>query len=138
MKIKSTVFFSIILVAAFVTSCEVAQEYSNPRDKLEGSWKGNDTPLKSTMDYYDVYITPDPDDSTMIFIDGFNGLGLDVTAHAKLSGMTITLDGIKNADGYTFKGSGVVSSNYKEIDWNYSTDIGDGILDKYTAVFTKN
>ena len=138
MKVKGIIFFSIILIAALVTSCEDPQQTGDPRDKLEGSWKGNDTHLKSTMEYYDVYISPDPDDSTMIFIDGFNGLGLDITAHAKLSNMTITLDGKKNADGYTFSGSGTISSNYKEIDWNYSTDIGDGILDRYTAVFTRN
>ncbi len=138
MKKSNIVFSLLILTALFVTSCEVAQQTSDPRDKLEGSWKGNDTPVKSTMEYYDVYITPDPDDTTMIYIDGFNGLGLDVTAHAKLNNLTLTLDGVKTQDGYTFKGTGTISSNYKEIDWNYSTDIGDGILDKYTAVYTRS
>ena len=137
MKTKSIVFFSLIVATLVVFSCEDTQVTGDARDKLEGAWQGNDTPMKSTMEYYDVYITPDPDDTTMIFIDGFNGLGLDVTAHAKLNGMTITLDGKKNADGYTFSGTGTISSNYKEINWTYSTDIGDGILDRYTSVFTK-
>ncbi|MBN2215567.1 MAG: hypothetical protein JW723_15135 [Bacteroidales bacterium] len=133
----------ILLVAMFVTSCELIDDLGPNADgvsRLEGQWKCDENSQnykKSTMGIYYVYISPHPGDTTRVLISNFYQLGDHVEASAKLSGQTLILDS-QNLPGdfRIVSGSGSISSNFKTINWSYKVDDGSGDLDNATATYT--
>jgi hypothetical protein len=109
------------------------------RDKIEGQWSCDETSeyYKSTAEIFTVYISPDPDDSTRVFIDNFYELGYDVSVVATVSGRNLFIHTQTIGGGFTILGSGTIASNYNTIEWNYSVDDGSGKTDNVTATYTK-
>ena len=138
--IKSIFPFSILLMAVTL-SCE---ELENPgtediREKIEGQWKCDEISeyYKSTASVFQVYIYPHPDDSTKVIIENFYGLGDDVSVVVTMSNRNLYINSQTVGDGFTVIGSGTISSNFNEINWNYSVDDGSDKTDNVTATYTK-
>ncbi len=142
MKRFTVVFQIITAFIFFLGSCELLEDDFDPADtrtKIEGQWLCDEdaAAFKSTMEAYPVYIWLDDFDSTKINIDNIVNLGFEVTASVTMNGQQLTIPDQMLKGDIRINGSGEISSNYKTIDWNYSVDIGDGILDSYTAIYTK-
>jgi len=86
---------------------------------------------------FSVYISPHPSDSTKILIDNFYELGYTVSAVAIVSNRSLYINTQTIGDGFTIIGSGTISSNFNEIEWNYSVEDGSGAVDNVTATYTK-
>jgi hypothetical protein len=140
MKTK-LILSTIILGSLFLASCEDLLDNPSSTEiaqNLEGNWKcdENSSIFKSTQEIYSVYITPSENDSTKVFISNFYALGNDVDAVATINGYTITLQNQTLAGDYEVRGSGTISSNLKQISWNYFVDDGSGVEDEVTAEYT--
>lgn len=131
-------FVSIMLLLG---SCEIAEDLAGGNAtvaELEGEWTCDETSeiYKSTTSVYSVSISPDPDNENGVIIDNFYGLGAAV--YADVSGMNLVVNLQTASGGYEVSGSGVISNNYREINWVYNVDDGSGVIDHCTAVYTKN
>ena len=132
---------SILIATAVLctVSCEMLDIDSNLTiaERLEGRWLvEEDTPLKSTDDFYRVYIDISPVDSNRILIDNFYGINSG-SVYADISGMTLNLPVQNLQGGFTIYGSAIISANYKKITWDYFVDDGSGIWEKVSAIYTK-
>jgi len=143
-KIRINPVFPVsILLLAFTVSCEELLnnlgDDEDVREKIEGQWSCDETSeiFKSTAEIFSVYISPHPHDSTKVLIDNFYELGYDVSAVATVSGRNLYISTQTVGDGYTILGSGTISANYNEINWNYSVEDGSGETDNVTATYTK-
>ncbi len=142
MKTRFIKLLTVSILLIFVSiSCEDLENLTseNVRERIEGYWMVSEdcTSCKSTFDAFNVYISPHPDDSTMVLIDNFGQLGWKVSARARISGRNLYINSQTLEGGWTVLGSGTISSNFKEIKWNYSMDDGSGIADQYVATYTK-
>jgi hypothetical protein len=134
------IFFSLFMLVALLNSCEETQDLIGniTVQKLVGSWDCYEDVArkKSTLESYTVEIVADPENASGILIYGVYGLGNDVYAKADVAGSTITIND-NVAGGFQISGTGIIASDYKEINWTYSVDDGSGVDDHFTAVYTK-
>jgi hypothetical protein len=127
-------------VIALLAACETdLTESEKIAAKIEGQWRCEEysSGYKSADDFYDVTIEIYPTDSNKIVIENFYQLGYGVDIIAIVDGMSIEIPSQTTGEGSTIYGSGVVSSNYNKITWNYSVDIGDDMIDEVTATYTR-
>ena len=129
---------SLIFIAG---SCEIADDLVGGNAtvaKLEGEWTcdENSEIYKSTTSVYSVAISPDPDNDFGVIIDNF--YGINAAVYASVSGMSLIISNQTVSGGYEISGSGIISSGYDVINWNYTVDDGSGVIDHVTAVYTKN
>ena len=137
----SRLVYILLGVVLIINSCDVAEDLlgGNPTvAKLEGDWTCDETSeiFKSTSSVYAVTISADPDNDSGIIIDNFYGISAAV--YATISGMSLNIESQTAEGGYTISGSGIIASNYQEINWTYNVDDGSGVVDHVTAVYTKN
>ena len=135
------IVFNIIWISlfAFVFSCDVLDTNEDPNGyNLEGTWKCDETSstYKSTMNYYNIYIEPNPSDSLKIYIYNFYQLGNDIEVNASISGHNLTIRTQSVGDGFTVSGNGTIASNLKTIEVSYLVDDGSGSDDNVTATLT--
>ena len=142
MKIFNSKLF-ILMGFLAIYSCELINDVpddGDPRARIEGQWQcdENSQLYKSTEDIYWVYIDPDPYDSTRVIISNFYNLGDDIDVYVKVNDNSLSISNQTTKDGYkVLSGSGSISSNYKQINWNYRIDDGSGEIDNVTATYTK-
>jgi hypothetical protein len=131
----------LVIIAFLANACEdlLGPDTVSGRDKLVDTWKVIETssPLKSARGAYWVEIEKHPDQSDMILIWYFHGLGDNVYAEAVLSGRTLTLESQTLEGGWIVQGGGEVQNNWNEIVWTYTVDDGSGMLEKVEAVYTR-
>jgi hypothetical protein len=138
-KVLILVIFSSMILT---DSCEIANELTGAAAtiaKIEGDWSCDEQSeyYKATAEVYAVTISPDPDHSSGIIIYNFYGIGANITVRANISGMTVTIPNQTVDNDFDISGSGTISSNYKQIDLNYTVDDGSSQVDHVTAVYTK-
>jgi hypothetical protein len=141
---KNIYLILFITLAGFsISSCEsnlndlTSEEIA---DQIQGVWSVNETSglYKSTLQGYTTYISTSEDDPTLIYIEGFYGLGDEVTATARISNKTIILSSGQNLSGgyQIITGTGTINDNLDEITLSYSIDDGSGELDNVSATYT--
>jgi hypothetical protein len=133
----------LLLAAGVLSSCEdllTDLESGDPRNKLEDTWKVDETPgggKKSAEETYRVEISKHPYDSTRVVISNFYNVQAD--AQAVLSGSTLTLPLQTLEGGYTVRGSGQIQGvKADEIIWTYRVDDGSGAEERFTAVYSRS
>jgi hypothetical protein len=131
-----------LLAAGALTSCEdllTDLGSGDPRDKLVDTWKVEETAggrKKSAEETYWVEISKHPYDSTRVVIYNFYNVQDD--AQAVLSGSTLTLPIQILQGGYTVRGSGQIQGvKANEIIWTYWVDDGNGVEERFTAVYSR-
>jgi len=70
-----------------------------------------------------------------VIIDNF--YGLQTAARANVVGMSLIIPNQNLEGDFDVSGSGIISSNHKEIDMTYEVDDGSGVIDNATALYTK-
>ncbi len=141
-KMRSMKFFPGLIIAVILAgSCEVADDLLGLNatvSKIVGEWTCDEDSeiYKSTTSVYSVAISPDPDNDFGVIIDNFYGISAAV--YASVSGMSLIISNQTVSGGYEISGSGIISSGYDVINWNYTVDDGSGVIDHVTAVYTKN
>jgi hypothetical protein len=138
-KYRNSLYYLVIIIF-LISGCEeilIGPDSDDPRDKVAGLWLCDESGgyLKSVEETYYVEIDPHPQDSLKVVISNF--FNVDDDAEATLSGTRLTLPSQILEGGYTISGSGVISKNYTEINWEYFVDDGSGENVKLTAVYTK-
>ena len=133
---------SVTFLILFVTGCEellTDLDASDDRERIVDTWKCNESDpyLKSARSVYWVEIDKHPSDSNRVIIFNFFDLDEDIYAEVIVSGNNLTLPNQTLEGGFTFHGSGQVSRNADEIDWEYFFDDGSGEDKKVTAVYTR-
>ncbi|MCF8380256.1 MAG: hypothetical protein K9H49_11800 [Bacteroidales bacterium] len=133
----------LIISVSFLllNSCELTDLLldEDPRDAITGSWKvEEDSELfkkNVAVRYYDVYITKDVSDSSLVWVDGFYELSGKVKM--KLNGNNIEIPN-QVVDGYSVEdGSGSIASDSKSIILYYYVDIGTGDKDVVRADYSR-
>jgi len=134
----------LIAIVFFFSACE--EELTGNVDiaeALEGEWKAEEKSEILGASGYPVYIDIYSNDSSSVSISNFYNLGFDSDpVIGDISGNRIVLrsDQVVNYYGtsYTVKrGTGTITDDYKNIDWEYKVDDGSGEIDNVTAVYTK-
>ena len=135
-------FFTLFLIIFTITSCEPDEYFGDPREAIEGQWLCNEDSESWGSSSYTVYIDPDPDDSIAVRIENFYNLtDLNAYIYAAMNGNVLTLKSqavsARGSNWIIKSGSGIISNNKKEIEWQYQIDDGSGEVDYVTATYTK-
>lgn len=139
MKIN-ILYISCFTICTLMIACEPEPSDSvQIAAKLEGKWQCDEfsSGYKAADDFYNVDIEIYPTDSNKIVINNFYQLGNNVSITVNVIEMSLEIPSQTTKEGSTIYGSGVVSSNFNKINWNYSVDIGDGLIDDVTATYTR-
>jgi hypothetical protein len=137
-KLFFPVFFIFVL---FNYSCETIDTLTGGAAtvaKIEGEWTCDEQSeiFKATAEVYTVTISADADNTSGVIIDNF--YGLNASAKATVSGMSLNIPSQDVEGGFSVSGSGTISSNFEKINLSYTVDDGSGTIDHVTAVYTKN
>jgi hypothetical protein len=145
--IKSgTATFYLLMCFIFIVlaGCEKGRNYPADIELLEGTWKVDEQSqsFKNSNAVYSVNIRIAPEDSSRIIISNFYQLGSTAEAIGKVEDSRIILLSDQNISyagvAYTIiSGSGTISDDYRNIDWQYKVDDGSGDVDNVTAIYTK-
>jgi hypothetical protein len=132
---------AILVPLLFIWSCETIDTLTGGAAtvaKLEGDWTCDEQSeiFKATSEVYTVTLSADADNNSGVIIDNF--YGLNASAKANVSGMSLIIPNQNVEGGFSVSGSGTISSNFEKIDLNYTVDDGSGTVDHVTAVYTKN
>lgn len=140
---KNIYTFTLIGLCLFMlNSCElddILGESDDPRDNIEATWQVDEQSefFKSKKSFYLVDLNKHPTDSTKVVLANFYQLGSGVEVVATYSNNTLRISNFKTTGNFTINGTGNVSSNYKEIEWEYRVDDGSGEIDNVTATYTR-
>jgi hypothetical protein len=130
---KKIIVVLLIIPIFFLASCEKDEK----RTSVIGTWQCVEVGTVSTPNPYFVDIAYDYNDTTRLILYNFYNIGYSSEIIAEYEGNKITLIS-QVVGGYSFVGEGVVSSNYKEIEWQYEVDDGSGMIDYVSAVYSRN
>jgi len=134
----------LIITTLFLSACE--EEPTGGVDiagAIEGQWNAEEDSEVEGTSSYTVYIDIHSDDSSSVSISNFYQLGYDSNpVIGDISGSRIELRPNQVVDyygvSYTIEsGTGTITDDYKNIDWQYKVDDGSGVIDNVTAVYTK-
>lgn len=128
-----------VLLPLFLYACEI--EPNSPsgdfRDNIVDTWSCKETSITSNnTSTYPSDISKHPTDSSKVLIDNFYQIGIGYDAYAILNKYTLTIP-LQNIRGFSIKGSGTISANFKSINFSYSVDDGSGQIDQVTALYSK-
>ena len=131
--------FIIPLLSAY--SCETIDTLTGGAAtvaKLEGEWTVDEQSeiFKATSEVYIVTLSANADNASGVIIDNF--YGLNASAKANVTGMSLIIPNQNVEGGFSVSGSGTISSNFEKINLSYTVDDGSGTVDHVTAVYTKN
>ncbi|MGM0498323.1 MAG: hypothetical protein ACQESJ_10425 [Bacteroidota bacterium] len=132
-------FIWLIFIALFLSACE--DELTDDvgiAEAIEGQWVVEETSVLLGEDRYGVYIDIFPDDSSSVRISNFYSIGYDYDVIGDISDSRIELRPNQQVGGYEIiSGTGRITDDYQNIDWDYKVDDGSGDIDNVTAVYTK-
>lgn len=134
------IIFPLAGLILVLSSCELPEDevFTSDAERLEGAWQVDETSsvFKSTLDFYQVYIYPDENNESQIYIENFYMIGRDYSVLARLNGNSILIPS-QVVDGFSISGSGTISSDFETIVMSYAVDDGSGTVDDATAEYTK-
>lgn len=141
---RLTTFIGVILVVLFFASCEDELTGNvSTVEALEGEWTVSEDSELAGSTSYRVYIDIYSDDSSSVLISNFYQLGYDDgEVVGDISGNRIELRPDQAIDYYgstyiVVSGTGTISDDYQNIDWQYEVDDGSGTTDNATAIYSK-
>jgi hypothetical protein len=140
-KGRRLILLAFIIPLLFTNSCETIDTLTGAAAtvaKLEGEWTCDEQSeiFKATAEVYTVTLSADADNNAGVIIDNF--YGLNASAKANVTGMSLIIPNQNVEGGFSVSGSGTISSNFEKINLSYTVDDGSGTVDHVTAVYTKN
>lgn len=118
-----------IFMAMLSTSCETN---SGSGDSITGSWQCREESSTIPFRTYSVNIDRSNNDTTLFTIYNFYDLGIEVETYVRLKDSTATLIGTNGY--YNVSGKGIVSKDFKSIEWQYSIS-GLSVNDNYVQSY---
>ncbi len=118
-------FIIILLTGFLVNSCE--DDFFGNKS-LEGQWGANEKSSISPPEgeTFIVYIFHPEEDLSNAEIENFSGLGEEVTVYMEINDRTINIPQReyrdKNNNRFVISGSGIISTNFRKINLNYTYD----------------
>ncbi len=143
--IRIRAFIWIILSVLLFASCE--EELTGDvgtAEAIEGRWNVAENSEITGEANYQVYIGIYADDSSSVIISNFYQLGYDNgEVIGDISGNRIELRqnqeiGYSSSTYTIVSGTGTISDDYQNIDWQYEVDDGSGTVDNVTAIYSKS
>ena len=140
----NSVIVFLLIIFLIPTGCERITDVPADVELLEGEWNVDEQSqnFKAANASYRVYISISPQDSSRLQIFNFYHLGNDTEVLAKTDGNRLELlsNQSVSTSGVTYtivSGTGIITDDYRNIDWEYKVDDGSGEIDNATAVYTK-
>lgn len=119
---------AFLVIIPFLQSCqEDISSLEDPRDAIAKEWEVTEDGYIGGGTYR-VTIIKDGNEKTRILfggVGGFHNLQTTPQVYATIAGLTLTIP-TQTAEGNTFNGTGVISANFKNIDFNYTITTLDG------------
>jgi len=131
--------FLLVLLATLVfilPACVVDEDDidADPRDKFIGTWRFNESPVKSDLSFYNVVITKDPGNTAQVLLRNFGNVGNFHSAYGLVAGNIIAIES-QTVASLTLSGTGTLTTP-SGMTWSYS--INDGAdLNQFTAIAEK-
>lgn len=138
--------YIFIFLSLIILSCEKDDQSDiEVAEALEGEWSVDETSqyYKNQMSTYQVEITPVSENDDQVLISNFYQLGYENSVMGDIEGKKIKLVPnqeiiVSGISSYTIlSGTGNISDDYQNIDWNYEVDDGSGQIDYVEAIYTK-
>ncbi len=132
---------AILLLVPFLQACqEDISDLDDPRDAIAKEWRvTDDSGTYTGTNGYDVTIYKDANDVTKVYFGGTNGFhALDLTdkLYATIAGNNLTIASqVVDGGDYTIRGTGVISSDSKRIDFHYFIKPGSDPEDEFNGDF---
>ncbi len=121
-KIKFTFVLFFFTAFLFQSCTGDINDLEDPRDAVVKKFRVTEKNLSDdTERSYDDQVVKDANEKTAVIFKNFHDENLEIKG--TLAGSTITIKQ-QTKDGVTVKGSGTISSNLKEIKFNYTVDDG--------------
>ncbi|MCK4661921.1 MAG: hypothetical protein KAT68_03570 [Bacteroidales bacterium] len=137
MKKKAFIIFCIVL-PFIIFSCN--DDDDNIYKSIEGTWIVEEHNSVTGMSNYQAYIDIGDNEPPVLYIqiDNFHNLGVDKVVYAGMEGNKITIgQQIVFGSGESVNGNGEISSDKKNINWDYEVDDGSGETEYVTAYYKR-
>ena len=129
-----------LLLIVFCYSCEILDDLDTEtgyvRDQIVDTWRCEETSEIFGKSAHLVDISKSLSDSSTIILDNFYNLGFGEEVVAGLNGYNINIQP-QIVDGNTISGNGIITGNYRSINFDYTVDDRGGKIDNVTAIFAK-
>lgn len=126
-------FISFLLISfLIINSCEPDQE--DIRDEITGQWTCTETINNNQNVGYKVSIDKSDSDASTIYINNFYDINARISV--TVEGRNLTIDP-QTGEGFTFSGSGTVSSDYETIELTYTANDGAGGIDHVKSTYRR-
>lgn len=136
MKTNRLLFMLLAMLALMLPACVLDEDDpdADPRDKFIGTWRFDESPLKSNMAFYNVVITKDPGNTSQVLLRNFGNVGNFHSAYGVVAGSIIAVES-QTVASVTLSGTGTLTTSSR-MTWTYS--INDGAdLNQFTAIAEK-
>lgn len=136
MKTNKLLLFLLAITALILPACELddVDPDADPRDKFVGTWRFDESPLKSDLAFYNVVITKDPGNTAQVLLRNFGNVGNFHSAVGVVAGSIIAVDS-QTVASVTLNGTGTMTTS-SLMTWTYS--INDGAdMNQFTAIAEK-
>jgi hypothetical protein len=130
----------IILLALLLPvfpSCELDEDgdpSGDLREKFTGTWRFNESEVKSTLAFYNVLISIDPGNSSQVLLRNFANIGNFHSAYGIVTTNRITIPQ-QTIASLVVSGTGNLINNSR-MEWTYSVNDGADLI-SYSAVAEK-
>lgn len=120
----------------FLPACEIEEEDHDAdlRDKFIGTWRFDESEVKSNQTFYNVSITYDPGNSSQVLLKNFANVGNFHSAYGIVTADRITVPA-QTVASLTISGIGNLTTN-STMNWTYVVNDGADLI-SYEAVASK-
>ena len=126
-KYSIYIFIFVVILSSCLPDEDTIPDTNDDRDKIADNWMCAENSPSFGEQYYSVDIEKDSINENKVLIYNFYGLDDDSFLRATMSGMKLTITN-ETIEGHLISGEGIISSNYKTINWTYEVTE----LKKYT------
>jgi hypothetical protein len=137
MKKQHKFFLMILALMVFMfPACELDEDDPNAdlREKFVGTWRFNESEVKSDLAFYTVVISKDPGNSSQVLLRNFGNVGNFHSAYGIVTASRITVTS-QSVASIVVSGTGTMTSNTR-MTWTYAINDGADLIN-FTAVADK-
>ncbi|MBE0663037.1 MAG: hypothetical protein IH597_11285 [Bacteroidales bacterium] len=131
--------FGLFLVVSLLfcfTACEIVDDDPDAdlRDRFVGTWRFDETEVKSNQAFYNVDIAYDPSNSSQVVLTNFANVGSFHSAYGIVTEDRITIPA-QTVASLTISGIGNLTTN-STMTWTYAVNDGADLI-SYAAIAIK-
>jgi hypothetical protein len=132
---RFVLFLVVILLFSFA-ACEIDEDDPNAdlRDRFVGTWRFDESEVKSNLAFYNVSIAYDPSNSSQVLLTNFANVGNFHSAYGIVTEDRITIPA-QTVASLTISGIGNRITN-GSISWTYAVNDGADLI-SYAAIAIK-